>query len=293
MCIIVAKKKGVEMPEKEVLKSCFTSNSDGAGIMWNENGVVNIRKGFMTWKSFNRFVTELSHRIDLTKRGVVMHFRITTHGGTKKQNCHPFPVSSKIKDVKKTEVIADLGVAHNGVIPINCIHGLSDTQTYIVRYLSKYKKADRNFYKQQSVMHHIEKEIASKMAFLTPDGKIYIIGDFHEDKGIQYSNYSYLAYNYYSYYDFMDYLAFDYCQESVIEKELAPINGYIVDEFGEFIDCDSYDYYIDKDLCVYEYDYMTDTVVNMKNAVAFSYSGLLYKFNRDEAYYMEVAITNG
>lgn len=291
MCIIVAKKKGVKMPETDILQTCFTNNPDGAGVMWNENGAVNIRKGFMTWESFKAFISELSNRIDLTKHGIVMHFRITTHGETTKQNCHPFPVSSKIRDVRKTEVLSDLGVAHNGIIPIKCIHGLSDTQTYIVRHLSKYRKAHRAFYRDMSIMNHIQTEIASKMAFLASDGRIYTIGDFNEDIGVLYSNCSYQVSKYCSYYDLWD--NWNPHGYSTTEKELAPIYGYIVDESGEFIDCDSYEYYIDKDLCVYEYDYFADAVLKMQNAVAFNYSGLLYKFNRDEAYPMEVESING
>ena len=44
---------------------------------------------------------------------------------------------------------------------------------------------------------------------------------------------------------------------------------------------------------MYEYDYFADAVLKMQNAVAFNYSGLLYKFNRDEAYPMEVDNING
>lgn len=32
MCIIVAKKKGIDMPDNKTLERCFEHNSDGAGI---------------------------------------------------------------------------------------------------------------------------------------------------------------------------------------------------------------------------------------------------------------------
>ena len=52
MCIIVAKKKGLELPTKERLKNCFNYNSDGAGIMFNDGNQVFIEKGFMDFNSF-------------------------------------------------------------------------------------------------------------------------------------------------------------------------------------------------------------------------------------------------
>ena len=47
MCIIVAKKKGLELPTKEILRNCFNYNSDGAGLMFNDGKQVFIEKGFM------------------------------------------------------------------------------------------------------------------------------------------------------------------------------------------------------------------------------------------------------
>ena len=44
MCVIVAKEKGIVMPDKNILKTCFNHNPDGAGIMWNQGNAVHIRK---------------------------------------------------------------------------------------------------------------------------------------------------------------------------------------------------------------------------------------------------------
>ena len=62
MCIIVAKKSGVYMPDKTILHTCFENNPDGAGVMWNESNKVHIRKGFMTWFDFENFMKTLSNR---------------------------------------------------------------------------------------------------------------------------------------------------------------------------------------------------------------------------------------
>ena len=97
MCIIVAKNKGIDMPDNKTLERCFQNNPDGAGIMYAENGAVHIRKGFMTYSDFKNYLNELENRLNLKNTALVMHFRITTHGGTNPQTCHPFPISKKIK----------------------------------------------------------------------------------------------------------------------------------------------------------------------------------------------------
>lgn len=208
MCVVVAKEKGIEMPDRNTLKTCFKHNPDGAGIMWNQENAVHIRKGFMTWSSFDNFLSELENKVDLKNCGVCLHFRIKTHGKTSPQNCHGFPISNRIKDLKKLELTTDVGVMHNGIIPIKPIHNLSDTQTYILKRLYNIKKHSPSFLKEEHTMNQIEKEINSKIAFLSSDGSIYTIGEFVENKGILYSNKSFEEYSYYGFnwYGYDDYL---------------------------------------------------------------------------------------
>ena len=72
MCIIVAKKKGLELPTKEILENCFTANDDGAGISWNtDNGTVIIEKGFMTFNEFYNRLLEIDNEYNLKDRGVL------------------------------------------------------------------------------------------------------------------------------------------------------------------------------------------------------------------------------
>ena len=74
MCIIINKIRGLEKPSKETLKNCWDSNPDGAGVMWNEEGKVHIRKGFMDFDSFYKFTETIQNP---TEKGIVYHFRIT------------------------------------------------------------------------------------------------------------------------------------------------------------------------------------------------------------------------
>ena len=59
MCIIVAKRSGIPMPDRTILHTCFENNPDGAGVMWTEDHKVHIRKGFMTVDDFRKSIEKL------------------------------------------------------------------------------------------------------------------------------------------------------------------------------------------------------------------------------------------
>lgn len=194
MCIIAAKPAGVAMPSTETITRMWTRNPDGAGLMWAEGSSVHIEKGFMKLKSFLAAVDALASRKDLTATPVVMHFRITTHGGTCPENTHPFPVSESMGLLKKLHCTTNLGAAHNGIIDIRTRKGVSDTMEFITTRLAILHKLIPNFYDNADALRLVANEIDSKMALLTKDGRIVTIGDFVEDGGILYSNTSYKGY---------------------------------------------------------------------------------------------------
>ncbi len=277
MCIIVSKAKKIKMPDGKTLLRCFENNSDGAGIMWVENGVVNIRKGFMSYKEFDSFICKLGNRLNLTDTALVMHFRITTHGCTNPQSTHPFPISRKILHLKRTSFTTDIGVAHNGIIPVKCHKTLSDTQTYIMRHLSYIKKTKPDFYKDKSIMEKIEKDIHSKMCFLTKGEEIYTIGKFIEEDGVLYSNSSYEEY-----YDFPWFRYMNLYESEVV---VCPVYGMIIGN-GDMMESNGFEYFIDENEKVYEYDYISDTLVSVLDSQAFTFNGTPYRFNENESIIM-------
>ncbi len=279
MCIIVSKAKKIKMPDGKTLLRCFESNPDGAGVMWAENGAVNIRKGLMTYTEFDRFISKLGNRLDLTDTALVMHFRITTHGNTNRETCHPYPISRRIPHLKRTSFTTDIGVAHNGIIPIKCHKTLSDTQTYIMQNLSYIKKVKPDFYKDKSIMEKIEKDIHSKMCFLTKDEEIYTIGKFIEEDGVLYSNSSYEEY-----YDFH---WFRYMNRYESEVVVCPVYGMIIGN-GDIAESNGFECFIDEDGKVYEYDYICDTLIPMRDYQAFTFQGTPYRFNEDESIIMNL-----
>lgn len=191
MCIIAAKPAGVAMPKDEYIRNMWDGNRDGAGIMYVLNGKVRIEKGFMKYKAFTEALERITKLVDPVKTPIVMHFRITTHGGTKPENTHPFPITDNIGSLCKRVNSADIGVAHNGIIHIQPRKGISDTMEYIASQLAPLKRALPRFYENPHAMQMIENAIGSKMAFLTKEGRLYTVGNFVEDEGVLYSNTSY------------------------------------------------------------------------------------------------------
>lgn len=297
MCIIAAKPAGVSMPSRDTIRTMWDGNRDGAGIMYVESGKVTIEKGFMTYKSFSKMLDRLESRLDLTATPVVMHFRITTHGGTKPENCHPFPITDSIGALKKLTSRTDIGVAHNGIIPIRPRSGISDTMEYIASQLAPLKRALPRFYTNKNAMLLVKNAIESKMAFLTKDGKIYTVGDFIKDDGMLYSNGSYLKpskrfrdlgdWNCWADWDDWNDLDSGYQYPADLKSLMWLREGdYLKDQNGALFE--GIDFLIDDHGNVYEYDYELDAAAKTKGLTAYTAAGTPVHYDFDEAEPMEI-----
>ena len=187
MCIIVVKPKG-KLVSKKTLKNCFDNNSDGAGYVYH-NGKENvINKGFFTFKSFyNSYKTEVKKEYP-----AIIHFRIATAGKVDGGNCHPFPLVGKLSLLRTTYLkTRGICVAHNGVIDINIKKKkVSDTIQFIQDILSKSIIKD-NLYQSETIQKLVEIASGGKLAFINGKGKLLLLGNFIEDKGLFFSNDSY------------------------------------------------------------------------------------------------------
>jgi len=194
MCIIVVKPKGHNLPSEQILEKCFYSNPHGAGFMYNNTDhnsyYVTIVKGFMDFESFYSTITA----DNLYNSDIVIHFRYATQGSISSKNCHPFPVSKKIKDLQALNFITNTGIVHNGVISF-CSnpnkHDLSDTQIFIKDIISQVPS-------DQLKDNSPYEKTYSKFAILDKEG-FSLIGNFIEDNGIFYSNDSYIPFDKYQY----------------------------------------------------------------------------------------------
>ncbi len=86
MCIIVLNTK--EHLSKKILKVCWESNNDGAGLMYAIEEKLNIFKELKDFNSFYDYYSTL--RSEFKKTIIALHFRIATSGNIDTNNIHPF-----------------------------------------------------------------------------------------------------------------------------------------------------------------------------------------------------------
>lgn len=285
MCIIAAKPAGVEMPNYEYIRNMFSNNDDGAGIMYAANGKVHIEKGFMKEVDFTKRLAELSEIYNLKDMSMVMHFRITTHGGTKPENCHPFPITDSKGMLKKLRCRTDVGVAHNGIIDITPKDKtISDTMEYIASQMAPLKRAVPNFYKNKDLLEMIYNAIDSKMVIMNEKGDLIYIGTFIEEDGVKYSNLSY-AYSYKNYRSFPYAYSLTggdcpfYGEEEFVEMYLMLLDEtkgeYVTNSSGGMF---SGEYAIDEDNNVYEYDNCYGMFTINESLAAYNSSNMPLRF---------------
>lgn len=195
MCIAVAVPAGTACPSLETLHACWTNNDDGAGMAWNHNGKVIIKKGFMTWESFKAAFEKYSKEYDFTKAGVLLHFRISTCAGVNPQNTHPFPISNDTAMLQKPESVSDYAVVHNGIISLTSSTATaekttSDTLVFVRDYIWNIAQ-NRGWFRRESNIDLIYRLAGSKVAILNRFGEIIHTPGFTEDNGVWYSNDTY------------------------------------------------------------------------------------------------------
>lgn len=292
MCIIAIKPAGVKMPAIKTIENMWYNNSDGAGFMYAANGTVHIEKGFMTLKAFKAALKRLEKSIDVTNTSIILHFRITTHGGTSPGNTHPFPVTEKLPLLQMTKCKAPLAVAHNGIIDIKpSKKDISDTMEYITSQLAPLYQLKKDFYKQAAGKKLIYNFIKSKMAFLDSTGRIETVGDFITDKdGMLYSNTSYKARTVYYKWDLWD----DYSirwygsEHGKYMTWLTEDDGYILTE-GSLISADCH--LTDKEGNLYRYDMEIDVAIPIDGTL-YDHTGTpINGFKEEFAEYMEILCT--
>ncbi len=193
MCIIVVKKSGIEMPEKDTLEECFRCNKDGAGYMYysEERKRVIIQKGFMDFDSFYKAIEKENFTKD---NNVIMHFRISTAGGIKPEICHPYPITNNVDALKFLSCHCAWGMCHNGCISNDHGPDMSDTMKFVIDIL-----CSPLIYPHLNTEHvwPILKGWAgnSRFALLNDKNKIITWGEgWQEEKGVMYSNGSFRKY---------------------------------------------------------------------------------------------------
>ncbi len=180
MCLAIYKPAGKLIPRDHLFNG-FQSNKDGAGMSFNENGQLVVRKGYFDFESF---YTEYLKNED---RQMLIHFRWATHGHKNEFNCHPWLIQDKDYSVS---------VIHNGVISIESTDEMSDTGHFVHGWLAPLIKRHSRKLAFDPVFKKIIEEFVgsyNKVAILDSYGRFTIYNENQGawDGGVWYSNTNY------------------------------------------------------------------------------------------------------
>lgn len=177
MCIVVISPKGQQFPSVENIQNCVDSNPDGFAMAWNEDGEVKNYKT-MGFKAIMKFYKDFIKKHDPEKTALVFHARIATHGSKKIQNCHCW-----IKE--------GLAFAHNGILSVKNRGDMTDSETFFEDiFLPIYTTCG-----WEAAKKAIQACIGtSKFAFIDGEGNVAGFGNYNQNDGNYYSNYSYVSY---------------------------------------------------------------------------------------------------
>ena len=187
MCIICVSPKGSPQPDIETLKIMFENNPDGAGYMVARDYKVELHKAFT---NIDEYIANIKAEHFTNDDAVVYHFRISTQANNPSMT-HPFPITANNDYLKAWDLLADIGVAHNGIITLtsNGDKEYSDTALYIRNYLSRYISNPSDI--TNDLLKKIEREAGGRLAFLDKYGNVFMTGTWTYEHGIFYSNGSY------------------------------------------------------------------------------------------------------
>lgn len=189
MCVIIIKPAGVEAPQYNVFKACWTANSDGFGYAVANGKDVSISKGYMNMASAWTVARNLPK-----EQAAILHFRIGTSGKNDGPTCHPYPVSTVESDLRQTEMHnLPMAIAHNGIIGKGA-GLLNDTQVWIKNKLTTMCEGEFSIDKVQLFLDMAADLYSSRFSLLLANGTIMRSGKWHEhgDSGLLFSNTSWL-----------------------------------------------------------------------------------------------------
>jgi len=184
MCLLMVAKPNA-MPTDDQLTCACANNPDGFGYAVHTGKTIITGRGMNHNDVIDRFLTTREKHIN---GWAMFHARMTTHGETVKENCHPFRVGGS-----PDTILAHNGILSNVKIPVG--DKRSDTRVFAEDLLP----ARLNILDNKKKFKKLEKWAGgSKIAVFTTDRRLnkamYIINEklgSWDDDGIWWSNSSY------------------------------------------------------------------------------------------------------
>lgn len=170
MCVIIYKPAGVKMPSRQILDACYRANSHGCGFVSSQG---------LFFKSLN-YQDFLKQLKNVRKEDeCILHFRLATHGSIKEENCHPF------KD-------GDVYFAHNGILSINPIGDMTDSETAFKTKIMP--KIQAYGIESEEVKSTIDNIIGYSKFAIMQNGAVRLYGLFTQCQGLYFSNTRFTSY---------------------------------------------------------------------------------------------------
>ncbi len=167
MCIMLTKPAS-ERLDKQAIRNCFDGNGDGAGFAWASGGLLNIQKR-PQW-DFEELWNALVEREHLP---MLIHFRLSTHGGLTTANTHPFHLVTGDPKIQ-------LAMAHNGIFKVKPSGDDSDTVAVIKSFIQPALMKNPNIVTTKKFRNAIKPYAGwSRIAWMDNYGTFYYYG--HEE----------------------------------------------------------------------------------------------------------------
>ena len=175
MCLLVTQQKTSPVLSNDWLIDFHSSNSDGVGVMFSNDGELIIQK--ILPKTAQDFI-EFYHS-NIKGKNCAFHLRMKTHGDIDLENCHPYEV------LNKAEHGLDLWLMHNGILSTGNALDVtkSDTWHYIRNYLRPMLIAYPEYAFHPSFADIIGKHIGSSNKFVLMDNQGILI-TINQDAGV-------------------------------------------------------------------------------------------------------------
>ncbi len=189
MCLAIYKPANIK-PDWHRLENGMCFNSDGAGFAVAVDGQLIVEKGFFKFSDFKKALEPFGDH------PMIIHFRLATHGGKNKRNCHPFALA----DFGGPDDHEPVAVIHNGIFyqAANDDKNWSDTWHVCRDVLHPMWLSDPSlFYKPEVIaLGDGFVGMSNKLVFLNSKGEFSIWGasNGHWDSGCWWSNRSYEDY---------------------------------------------------------------------------------------------------
>ena len=182
MCVAIYKPASIPTPDLKTLKACWEANPDGAGFAMYKNGSIEIHKGFMNWKAFEKAFKK--YGLSTFSGPLLLHFRIATHGNICKGNTHPFLISNSKSVLQNTNLtcLESECLIHNGVLPITPSDKTISDSMELCKRLSRFDSTSK-------ALDLLDEFLGSnKIAIMEHSGTVRLFGDWIDVGGVWFSN---------------------------------------------------------------------------------------------------------